>query len=122
MPLDLPIDQETGDLNIVNGDITLVDGAEAVRQRLSVKLRTFLGEWFDDPTFGVPYKENVFTKPTRIQLIHATFVQAILTVPGVQKFIEPLEFDFNRSTRLFNISFAVQTDSGIVEINNLQVP
>lgn len=121
MPLDLPIDPDTGDLAIIDGDITLTDGAEAVRQRLFVRLKTFLGEFFDDPTFGVPYKQNIFTKPTRIALIHATFVSAILGTPGVQRFISPLEFDFIGAIRRFDVSFAVQTDSGIVELNT-QVP
>lgn len=123
MPVDLPLDPETGDLNIVDGDIAMIDGAEAVRQRLTIKLSTFLGEWFDDPTFGVPYKENIFTKPKRIALINATMTRAILEVPGVNRLLAPIEYDdeTQRTLRKLLMSFAVNTDFGIVELET-QVP
>ncbi len=124
MPIDLPLDPVTGDLNIVDGDVAMIDGAEAVRQRLKIKLSTFLGEWFDDPTFGVPYKENVFTKPIRITLINATMTRAILEVPGVKRLLSPIEYDneAQRVSRKLLMSFAVNTDFGIVELDSLQVP
>ena len=44
-----------GDIDITQGRLTLVDGADAVRQRWVVHMRAIKGEWFRNLNYGVPY-------------------------------------------------------------------
>ena len=59
--VDLFLDPGTGDLNVSDsGVIRLTSGTlESVAQRLRIKLRTFLGEWFLDTNVGVPYYQSI---------------------------------------------------------------
>ena len=54
-----------GDLTIRDGDLHIIDGTEAIRQHLQVRLAFFGGEWFLDRGLGVPYFERVLRKPLR---------------------------------------------------------
>ncbi|MFY1894735.1 hypothetical protein ACOTCN_12180 [Achromobacter xylosoxidans] len=51
------------------GRASLIDGAAKVAQQIKVTLLAFLGEWFLDTSFGVPYFEEVLVKtPTRVEV------------------------------------------------------
>ena len=52
---DLKLNEDTGDLEITNNDLSLTYGVDSRRQHLEIRLRTFLSEWFLDTTVGVPY-------------------------------------------------------------------
>lgn len=109
---DLTVDPLTGDLAITSGEVTLEENSAAVRQRLEIKLRTFLGEWFLDTTFGVPYYEQVLGKKVNPISLNAVFVSAILSVPGIKKLDKPITYDFNASLRNLALSFVAILDTG----------
>lgn len=56
---------------------------EEVAQRLGVSLRRFLGEWFLEPTLGVPYFEQILVKNPDISAIRAAYLSVLNADPGV---------------------------------------
>lgn len=111
--MDLKLDT-SHDLVLVDGDLVLVDGAEAVKQDVDCRLRTFLGEWFLDLRIGVPYFEKILGQKPRFGVISAVFREVILGTPGMIS-IEDLTLDFDGATRLLSVSFRGTSTSGIVE-------
>ncbi|GAB1578679.1 MULTISPECIES: hypothetical protein [Bordetella] len=97
------------------GDARLLDGAERIAQQIKVTLLTFLGEWFLDTDFGVPYLEQVLIKaPQRAQL-EAVFRARIADVPGVRG-VRRLDLQIERALRRLRVEFEAETDEGIVTL------
>lgn len=112
---DMYLDNATRDIVIRNGDLYLtsdIDFVETMRQRIRANLLTFLGEWFLDdqnnPTVGVPYFQSLFAdKIPTIELAEAIFIKALADIESVT-YVESLSFDYDRTTRVLNVSFKVQ--------------
>ncbi|GAF95990.1 unnamed protein product, partial [marine sediment metagenome] len=63
MAIDFYIDPLTNDLSSIK--MTLTSTTEAlIRQRLSIRLKTFKGEWFANQDFGLGYFQSIFGKNT----------------------------------------------------------
>lgn len=105
----------SGDLAIVNNTITMIDGAERVRQHLQIKLRLFSSEWFLDTEFGTPYLSDILGKQISLGGSVAALKKSILEVDGVQT-ITRFDYLFNRSARNLDIDFDVQTPYGNLNI------
>ena len=72
-----------GDLALTAGRLTLVEGTDAIAQRLRGRLGIWRGAWFADLTLGVPYITGVLGKrPSAVA--RATLQAAIATCPGVR--------------------------------------
>jgi len=103
---------EDGDIDFVNGDTVVTgDYAESVQQRIIVRLRTFLGEWFLDTNLGVPYVQTILSKGTSKQTIDAILQQTILETDGVMS-ITDFSSEINQSTRYYKMSFVAKIDNG----------
>ncbi len=104
-----------GDLMLIDGQITLTpDLKTAVAQHLFVRLRFFLGEWFLNPSEGIPYFTKIFIKNPSLSLITSIFRKVILETPGV-KAVENLTIDLDRATRELRITgFEAVLDDGAV--------
>lgn len=112
----LKVDDITGDLSVVNGQLVLIDGKLAIEQAVRSTLRFFSGEWFLDPARGVPYFENVLiSNPTTNVLIN-TFREAILGVPGVVE-ITSLGLKWTKETRILEVAWQALTDEGLISSN-----
>jgi hypothetical protein len=61
---DLAIDPISGDLSVVNGAASLTSGAQAVAQRLKIRLGLWQGEYQLDQRVGIPYASLLGTKDT----------------------------------------------------------
>lgn len=90
-------------------------------QRVDCMLRTVRGEWWLDPTIGVPYFEEILKKNPDMSVVRQAFASVILSVPGVQE-ITRLEIKFLKATRALRVDFEVKgTDaipvSGISEVS-----
>lgn len=59
---EIALDPETGDLRITDGQLVRLEGAEAVAQRVRVRLLTFLGEWRFDERIGTPWFQQLLGK------------------------------------------------------------
>ena len=75
MSLDLKL---RDDLEIVNGDLVTIDGADATGQRIRHRLLTFRGEWFLDLQFGPNYRDDVLIKNPRLDVVTAVLKSEIL--------------------------------------------
>lgn len=80
-PKDLALDPATGFLAI---PIAFVTGAAAIMQRVTIRLRTFLGEWFLDQRIGTPWRERIFIKGIDSRDVKQILSQVIESTPGVK--------------------------------------
>lgn len=113
---DFTLDEETGDLALgAGGTLSLTEDKNAIRQRLVMKLRLVVGEWFLDPTLGTDYFGSIFGKRSFVE-IDAELTRAILTVDGVLKLSAPIEYNLIAVTRVLEVSFEVATVEGDLEM------
>lgn len=104
MSIDLKLDS-SHDLAIENFDLVLISGVDQVIQKIDIRLRFFLGEWFLDTTAGLPYYTNVLKKDFDIGLLESSFKAQILGTEGVDSL---LEFDLSlQDTRTLIVTFKV---------------
>jgi len=103
---------EDGDIDFVNGDTVVTTSyAESVQQRIIVRLRTFLGEWFLDLNYGVPYFQTILSKGTSKQTIDMILQQTILETEGVLN-ITTFSSEINPNTRDYKMTFVAKLDNG----------
>jgi hypothetical protein len=112
---DLALDSNH-DLTITNFDLVLLDGAEAVRQQLLIKLKLWRGEWFLDTDFGTPYLQSILGKQLTLSGAIAALRQSILEVNGVNG-IDSLNYDYSAQQRTLSVNFTARTEFGLVEVS-----
>jgi hypothetical protein len=88
---------------------------DIVAQRLTIRLLTFLGEWFANTAYGVPYWQRILGKKVDKSTVDAIFQEKILEEDGVA---EILSFNSELSrTREYSLRFKVRcTDSTIANV------
>jgi hypothetical protein len=106
---------KVGDLYVdAAGNFELVDGLEAIAQRIWVRLNFFLGEWPHDLRQGMPYREQFFEKGASLDTMRAILRGVIQDTPGVREVVS-LDMELDRPTRLLAATFVARTgDGGIV--------
>lgn len=100
---DLKLDL-TGDIVIEGGDAVLVDGVDAVIQQIKIRLKMFKGEWFQNPSEGMPWFQSILQKQPNTQSIAGIFRQAVQETPGVAS-VESLTTEFNAQERTLQVRF-----------------
>ena len=113
--IDLKLDPETGEPVVENGDLALIYDGDVVAQMLRLKLRTFFGEWFLNTEAGIKYLEVVFVKGVQRSLVEAVFRNAILETDHVNS-IKTFTAGFEPITRVFSLTFVVDTDFGELDL------
>ncbi|CUJ50331.1 hypothetical protein [Achromobacter kerstersii] len=114
MALDLALSADHDlDLDLL-GRTSFVDGAERIAQQIKTTLLTFLGEWFLDTTFGVPYFDDVLVKSPNRASIEAIFRARIRSVPDVAR-VRGLELQIERQLRVLRVTYDVDTAAGRLE-------
>lgn len=111
--VDIALHANDHDILIKDGDFLLIDNAERVAQQIKVKLLTFLGEWFLDNTWGVPYLEYILVKQANQDLIKQILSEQILSVDDV-KSLNALELDYQVKVRTLIINYEVSTEYGLI--------
>lgn len=111
-------DLDNWELEIINGDLAITAGSEAVRQHLKQRLQTFLGEWFLDARIGVPYYEHVLVKNPDPIVLDTIFKSVILNTPGVEK-LNQFDIDVESSTRTMTLIFSVETAAGRIDFSEV---
>ena len=101
------------ELDLAGGQLNLVGGAAWVRQAIETSLSLVKGEWFLDPTLGMPYFDQVLVKNPNLSLVRSVFKKAILAVPHVTG-LPTLDLSFDRAARELSLSFVATTDLGLV--------
>lgn len=104
-----------------DGSLKLVsDGAEVV-QHIRSRLQFFKGEWFLDTNAGVPYFEEIFTKPVNLANIESIFKTKILETPGVSKLTEfTMDYESGANRELV-IRFSAETIYGYIDREEVSI-
>lgn len=113
--MDIFVDS-TGDVSVPStGVIRLTSGLlETTKQRLTIKIRTFLGEWFLDTRVGVPYFRDILIKNPNLSIIRVIFRRLLLGDEAVDS-VPKLELEFDSASRKLFVTFdAVLTDGSIL--------
>ena len=108
--MDLKLDIN-GDLDLTNGDLTLVTGTDRMKQQIEIRLRMFLGEWFLDARSGMPYFQGIFAKPFDASFTSLKIRQAVVGVASIVD-VTNMDLDLNNTTRALSVSFAAIADTG----------
>jgi hypothetical protein len=116
MSYDLALNRRDHDLvfePLASGKYSIIalEGADRVAQQIKINLLAFLGEWFLDITFGVPYLEQVLVKNPRMAAVETILRRHIKSVPNVKK-VTSLSFDWDRRLRYLVVFFEADTDLG----------
>jgi len=101
------------DLDIVNNNFVLIDGVNALRDRLVTNLKTFQGEWYLDTSLGVPYFQQVFAKAVNVGVLYTIFSSVLRRTEGVAA-VNSLEFDQDTANRVLSITFSVTANDGTI--------
>ena len=112
--VDLELDVN-GDL-VIDTDIYLTKGINAVAQGIELRIKLFQGEWFADLDAGVPYWQDILGQKYEPIKIQAAFRDEILDAPGAEELVF-LNSEFSGQTRLLNINWEVSTGLEGEEIN-----
>ena len=102
-----------GDLKMTNGQLLAVEGVDAIKQHIRVRLQWFKGEWPQSPSEGMPYWSHVIIKNPKSRHLRKMFTAAIEGVPGVSR-VASLEIEINKSTRDARVVFDAVLESGEV--------
>lgn len=98
-------------------DLVLVDGAARVAQQIKITLLTFLGEWFLDDTWGVPYLESIMIKSPNRAEIESIIRAKVRAVPGVTG-VPTVQIEIDARTRQGRITLpGIQTDEGPIAVS-----
>lgn len=103
----------SGDLTLTDGDLGLIAGAEAVKQAIETRLKTFYGEWFLDPEGGVKYFQVILKKNPYRPVVETELRKAILQTPGVAR-LEYFNLAREPSTRATRVEFRAISSEGVV--------
>ncbi len=107
------------DMDLTNGDLTFVDGKEAIAQDVTMALRTWLGETVYDTTVGVPYLQVIFKgKNPNLTSIRFILEQIILRRPGVTG-VALEELDLDRSTRVLTVAGKIDSIDGEIDFSEV---
>lgn len=110
---------ETGDAMFINGpdirSMVTQKAPEVVAQRLTIRLRTFMGEWFVNTLYGVPYYERILKKQTTKTNVDNIMREQILSEPGVLEIVN-FSSNLNSIAREYSCSFTVRTQEGQASI------
>ena len=112
---DLALDTVTHDLLITGLDLSVIKGADRVRQNVLIKLRLWQNEWFLDTEFGTPYIDEILGKRVSLGGAVAALKKSILEVNDVSAITE-FSYEFNRSARSLTVNFVCSTPYGLIRI------
>jgi hypothetical protein len=104
-----------GDLALKNGSPYFIEGVDYIRQKLSVRFRFFLGEWFLNQLEGVPYFRDVFLHDPNLDVVTTLFKGIALDCPGVLS-VKRFRLIFEPVTRTASFDFVAIVDGGVITV------
>lgn len=107
--MDIRLD-EFGKLDLTNGNITMISGNAAVIQRVKIRLKTFLGEYFYDLSAGIPYRQLILVKSPDLRAIQNVFRASIGDTPGIDR-VDSITLDYNPIARTLGVQFVAIFES-----------
>ena len=107
-----------GDWDITNNQLQLVTGQDEIAQKISNRLKLFLGEWFLDVRLGVPWFSKILKKNPNPSEIEAILIQQIIETTGVVT-LNSIELSLDNATRKLRVEFEAQTTDGILNFSEV---
>lgn len=108
-----------------NHDMTFGQGlqnftvnSESVAECVQIRLLTFQEEWFLDTSAGVPYLQEIATKPVDIPYAVALIKAEIAATDGVDE-LTAFNYQYDTATRKLSIQTTIRTIYG--DTLNIQV-
>ena len=105
------LDNESGDIYLLNGQRARVYGVDQTRQLIANRLKHFYGDWFLKKSSGVTYFQDIFTRPINLPRAELILIQVINETAGVSD-ITSFAINFDSSSRLMLVDFSVVTVQG----------
>lgn len=102
------------DMTFGRGLANVAEEEEAVAQRVKTRLYTLKGEWFLDTDAGVPYLQEIATKPVKQAEADAILKTTVLKTEGVEEIVEWASV-LDRAQRRLKISCVVRNIYGKIE-------
>lgn len=102
------------DLDTSGFELHIAEGLDATAQRIKVRLKLFLGEWFLDLLAGIPYYQDILVKNPDETAINAIIKEAILSVPTVIELVT-YTASLDNARRTFTVTFHCRTEDGTIE-------
>lgn len=100
-----------GDLDLPDGTTKIIEGGTYAKQRVSVSLDFFLGEWFLDLKQGMPYFRDVLIKNPNSDTVRSVFRRRILQTPGMVS-VDRLTVELDTTNRVATIEFEATYKDG----------
>lgn len=91
-----------------------INDADKIAQQIKINLLSFLGEWFLDVTYGVPYLEEILIKNPRIASVETILRGHISSVPDVIR-IDSFSLTWERQNRFLFVEFSCTTNLGPIQ-------
>lgn len=110
MSVDLALDPITHKLLF---PLRVIRGPAKIRQAVTIRLRTWVGEWFLDLDHGVPYLGGVLGRQ-RPEMVAQVLRRQILGVEGVKR-IDSFTLDIDLAARAAVVRFTALVDGGEVD-------
>jgi hypothetical protein len=107
-----------GDYDYTNNKIDIAENDQEIGQRLKLRLKRFLGEWFLNNELGIPYFEEVLVKNPDLDSIKQIFRKEIEETEGVLNIIK-LNTELIREDRKLKIDFTVKLNNGTIIEDNI---
>lgn len=113
--MDLLLNQEEKDIILSGGDLLITfDRDSDLVQRLFLRFKTYLGEWFWNPNYGIDYLMKVFGVNKSKPVIDNLIINEILK----EQMVDSLEsFTSEISDNKYSCSFSVYLTDFIVSRN-----
>ncbi|WP_237173051.1 hypothetical protein [Paracandidimonas lactea] len=117
MGIDIKLDRRHDLALSKTNDLVLIDGAQRVRQQIEVTLLTFLGEWFLDVSWGIPYLEKIMIKTPNRAEIENIIRAKVRDVPGVTA-VPSVQVELDARARQGRITLPdIQTTEGLISVS-----
>ena len=97
-----------GYIQYKNDDVIWIEDADALIQRLAMRLRKWIGEWFREEDEGVDWPD-IFEAGTDLARVNAIIKLELLKDDLVSS-VDSVESEYNGSNRSLKINFEVSSD------------
>lgn len=118
---DFAIDNDGTFMREYNGLRMTSTLTEYVAQKLQIKFRFFLGEWYLDTSKGIPYLTKILGKNIDIAFVESIYKSAILSLDEVEE-LRSFSLEIDAVTRTLTVTFSVKlVDSDSTETITIEV-
>lgn len=107
--------------NDVEIPLRIIRGAEAIAQRVRVRFRFFLGEWFLDRRLGVPYYREILKKNPDPILIASILRTVLTSTPGILR-VTKMATRWDRGPRIMYVDFEATLEDGTTILRAVDEP